>query len=201
MTRTHAPLRPQMPAFTQRCHQRGPLALIEVFRDYGLIPDDRGEIPHLSREAAALIRSCGYPARAGQTFRCPLLPDEAVRGYPMFEHLSNADWIVRRWGRGPYDWHPKRAQLIPIRQIRPKEPISKTERRFLELIAKRPLSRRRLQQKLWDVPASMFNHILDNLIAIGLTTGRDGQLCLSCAGVNCLAHAENPSLDLALKRR
>ena len=111
-TRTK-PARLAMPDFTQRCHQRGPEALIEVFRNYGLIPDEQAEIRFLSGEAAALIRSCGYPARAGQTVRCPLLPDEHVRGYPVFEHLTDAEWWVRRWGFGPLDWNPKRAIYLP----------------------------------------------------------------------------------------
>src|ERR1700693_5684547 len=64
---TTPPTRPRMPSFTQRVHQRGPQALIEIFRDYpGPIPDDVGEIRNLSVSQAALIRSCGYPARAGR---------------------------------------------------------------------------------------------------------------------------------------
>jgi len=55
------------------------VALIEVFRDHGLIPDDRGELPPLTPSQATLIRSCGYDARAGRVWRCPLLPDEHVR--------------------------------------------------------------------------------------------------------------------------
>jgi hypothetical protein len=64
---TRTPACAVMPSYTQRVYQRGPLALIEVLRDYGVIPDERGEIRYLSRWAAALIRACGYPARAGQT--------------------------------------------------------------------------------------------------------------------------------------
>jgi hypothetical protein len=115
-----------IPSFPQRCHERGPEALIEVFRAYNLIPNDRGEIRHLSASHAALIRSCGYTARAGQTWRCPPLPDEAVRGYPFFEHLTNAEWWSRRWGRGPFDWFPKRAQL---REILPIDPLDKFDHR------------------------------------------------------------------------
>ena len=152
MTRRRKPAHPPVPTFNQRCHERGPEALIEVFRDCGQIPvpDDRGEIPSLSRDAAALIRSCGYSARAGQTWRCPLLPDQHVRGYPMFEHLSDGDWIARQWGHGPFDWHPKRAALRPM--PRPVDTLGSFDRRVIRRLRKAPgqrLDPRALKRTYW----------------------------------------------------
>jgi hypothetical protein len=151
----------------QRCHQRGPEALIEIFRDYGLIPDPLGEIPCISPSQAALIRSCGYTARAGLTWRCPHLPDEVVRGYRLFEHLSNAEWIVRRWGHGPGEWHPKRAEF---REILPIDPLDRFDERVMELLGKAPgqrLPKSVLQRKLWRLPGRFLNHKLSRLISAG----------------------------------
>jgi hypothetical protein len=48
MTRRKKPQRAAMPEYARRCHERGPQALIEVLLNYGLIPDQVGEIRHLS---------------------------------------------------------------------------------------------------------------------------------------------------------
>jgi hypothetical protein len=155
-----------MPEWTTRCQKRGPEALIDIFRDYGLIPDDRGEIQSLSASAANLIRSCGYPARAGQAWRCPLLPDEHVRGCPMFEHLSDGDWIVWRWGHGPFDWHPKRAALLPI--PRPVDTLGNFDRRVIRRLRKAPghrLDRRALKRTYWRRGAWFVDRTIDLLIA------------------------------------
>ena len=166
-----------MPEWTTRCHRRGPEALIEIFRDYGLIPDDRGEIQSLSPSAAELIRSCGYSARAGQTWRCPLLPDEHVRGYPMFAHLSDGDWIARQWGHGPFDWHPKRAALRPIpRQL---DPLSSFDRRVIRRLQNAPgqrLDRRALKRTYWRRGAWFVDRTIDRLIAEDRITEHSGSL-------------------------
>jgi hypothetical protein len=176
MNRTRTFPRLAMPDYSRRCHQRGPEALIEAFLAYGLVPDDRGEIRHLSPSHAALIRSCGYPARAGQTWRCPLLPDELVRGYPFFEHLTNAERWSRRWGRGPFDWHLKRAAL---RAIAPLDPISGHEQSILKLLAKQPgqrPTRRQIQQRVSRrFPTRYLDCMLGRLLALDrITVEGDG---------------------------
>jgi hypothetical protein len=159
--------RPVMPEWTTRCHERGPEVLIEIFRDHGLIPDDRGEIQSLSASAAKLIRSCGYAARAGQTWRCPLVPDEHVRGYPMFEHLSDGGWIARQWGLGTFDWHPKRAALLPIPHPAV-DTLGNFDRRLIRRLRKAPghrLDRRALKRTYWRRGAWFVDRAIDLLIA------------------------------------
>jgi len=169
-----------MPDFTRRVQERGPLALIEIFRDCGQVPtpDDRGEIRNPSPEVAALLRSCGYAARAGETWRCPLLPDEHVRGYWMFEHLSDAPWINwRQWGDGPYDWHPKRAKLLPAPA--PKDALSSFEQRVIGSLQEAPdqhLDRGALKRKYWRRSAQIVDHAIDLLIAGDHVSEHDGLL-------------------------
>jgi len=166
-----------MPQGNTRCHERGPEALIEVFRDYGPIPDHRGEIRSLSRDAAALIRSCGYAARAGQTWRCPLLPDEHVRGYPFFEHLSDGDWIARQWGFGPFDWHPERAAPLPVpRQM---DQLGKFDRRIIQRLQNAPgqrLDRRALKRTYWRRGAWFVDRTIDRLLTTDHITEHGGSL-------------------------
>jgi hypothetical protein len=155
---------------------QGPAALIEVLRTRGLRPDGMGEVFNLSREDARAIRACGYTARGGcygRVWRCPPLPADLVGGTFLW-YLSDA--IVRRYGYGLGDWHPKRAVFRPVA---PPDPLSKPEKRIIGLLHRAPLqgrTRRQLQQRLSrNIPTWYLDRLLANLTALGrITTDAGG---------------------------
>ncbi|HZT32544.1 MAG TPA: DNA/RNA-binding winged helix domain-containing protein [Bryobacteraceae bacterium] len=145
-------------------------ALAEVLMRLRNIPDGLGETV-LSSEEAAQIRRCGFQARAGCTWRCPPLPDELVRWNPLLHHLSDAIDPLSRFS----PWHPRRAASRRIADI---YPLMRIERKVIEHVRRPPyrLPRRRLQQKMWRLPASFFNHMLNRMIAEDRITQQDGWL-------------------------
>jgi hypothetical protein len=64
-------------------------ALVDVLTRLYQIPDGLGETV-LNTEEAAAIRKCGFVARAGTRWRCPVLPDHLVCWNPLLWHLSDA---------------------------------------------------------------------------------------------------------------
>ncbi len=134
-------------------------ALVDVLTRLYQIPDGLGETV-LRPEEAAAIRKCGFAARAGTTWRCPVLPDELVSWNPLLRHLSDAINVHNR----PAGWKQKRA---PSRLIRQFHPISTIERKILAKLGKAPyyMSKRRLQQKMWRYPARFFNRTISRMIA------------------------------------
>ena len=74
------------------------VALIDALTGLCQIPDGLGETI-LRPEEAAAIRRCGFAARAGVPWRCPLLPDELVNWNPLLRHLSDAINCLWRPGR------------------------------------------------------------------------------------------------------
>ena len=117
----------------------------------------------LTRTEARRIRAYGFEAVAGRKWRCPLLPDALVRDNPLFEHLSvsySPSWRPRAW-------NPKRAQ--PLHRYRPPA-LTTIEQRMLNLLrraARGQLSKRRLQQRLWRLPAKFLNHMIRSLASKG----------------------------------
>ena len=134
-------------------------ALIEILTNLYRVPDGLGETI-LTREGAAAIRKCGFAARAGTTWRCPVLPDALVSWNPLLCHLSDAIDPLSR----PGTWHPKRAPSRLIRQFRPMYQI---ELKIVSHLRKEPyrLTKRQLQQKMWRYPAKFFNRTLARLVA------------------------------------
>jgi len=129
----------------------------------------------LSRTEAQKIRACGFEARAGCKWRCPLLPDVLVRDNPMLQHLS-AD--VNPFWR-PREWNPQRARPIP--HYVP-SPIGAIEEKVLRLVRMAPgqrLAKRSVQQRLWRLPATILNHVLRALSSAGYVQWRNGWLSTS----------------------
>ncbi len=141
-------------------------ALIEVLLTLRYLPDHLGETKLNSTEAAA-IRACGFEARAGwkRPWRCPLLPHALLWPYPALYHLS--DGVDRLWQPTHLGWAKERAR--PIKQIAPlppMDPLSSIDKRILNAVRMAGrIPKRRLQQKLWRLPAMIFNHALHRLIA------------------------------------
>lgn len=112
---------------------------------------------------AKRIRACGFEARDGCFWRCPLLPDHVVQGNPILEPLAAG---YDRFYRSR-KWNPERA-----RPLHPALPLSftKIEEAILSLLSRAPecrLPKRTLQQRLWRLPAKFLNHIIQSLAARG----------------------------------
>jgi hypothetical protein len=96
------------------------------------------------------------------------LPDDLVWGTAL-DHLSDA--IDPNWR--PAGWNPKRA--------RPAHVCSESwiEEKMLKLLARAPdhrLTRTRLQQGLWRIPARFFHHALGRLIERDRVAAHEGWL-------------------------
>ena len=145
-------------------------ALVEVLTRLYQIPDGLGETVLRTEEAAA-IRACGFAARAGCPWRCPLLPDALVAWNPLLQHLSDAVDALNR----PAGWKPKRALSRLVPQF---HPISKIEAKILAKLGKEPyyMSKRRLQQIMWRYPARFFNQTISRMIANNVITLYQGHL-------------------------
>jgi hypothetical protein len=145
-------------------------ALVDVLARLFQIPDGLGETILLPEEAAA-IRKCGFKARAGCTWRCPVLPDELVRLNPLLRHLSDAIHPLNR----PAGWKPKRAAEAPYNS--PGYAITKYENRLYKTLFKAPgqcLRKRELQHRNWRMHARFFNCVLGGLIQRGSFTVFNG---------------------------
>jgi hypothetical protein len=146
-------------------------ALVEVLTGLYQIPDGLGETI-LRPEEAAAIRACGFGARAGSVWRCPLLPDALVCWNPLLRHLSDAIDPYSRQG----EWKPKRA---PARLVSEFRPIDKVESKILRHLSRKPpycMSKRHLQQRMWRYSAKFFNRILNHMLARGRITLYQGLL-------------------------
>lgn len=145
--------------------------LIHLLRYLRRPVDGLGETV-LSRSEAAKVRACGIEARAACTWRCPLLPDVLVRDNPGFEYLSDkADPFWRRRG-----WNPQRAQQLP--RYEP-SPLGAIEEKILLVLSRAPshrMAKRRLQQLLWRLPASILNYVLRSLSQQGYLQWHNGWL-------------------------
>jgi hypothetical protein len=139
-------------------------ALINVIASLRSLPDHLGET-RIDRKESARIRACGFTARAG-LWRCPALPDEQIWWGTLW-HLSDKihhQYGNTRQGKDGY-WHRNRSRPVSIAPI---DPLSKFDRRFLNLLQRRgPMRRREMQRRLWRIPASIFNPVLSRLIAEG----------------------------------
>jgi hypothetical protein len=129
----------------------------------------------LSRVEAKKIRACGFEARAGCIWRCPLLPDWLVRDYPTLQPCSDElDPVCR-----PRAWNPQRAR--PIHRYVP-SPIGAIEAKILRLVRMAPdqrLAKRSVQQRLSRLPATILNHVLRALSLRGYLQWRNGWLSTS----------------------
>jgi hypothetical protein len=145
-------------------------ALVEVLTRLWQIPDGLGETV-LRPEEAAAIRACGFGARAGCVWRCPLLPDALVSWNPLLRHLSDAVDPLSR----PGAWKPKRA---PSRLASQRDPLARVERLILTHLSKEPyyMTKRQLQQRMWRYPARFFNRTLARMIQNDRVTVYEGFL-------------------------
>jgi len=138
-------------------------ALVSVVKGLRRLPDaSLGEtVPN--RKDAARIRACGFEARGGQPWRCPLIPDDLVQGDPVLEPLAAGyDKFYRS-----RKWNPERAQ--PLNPALPSS-FTKMEEAILLMLRRAPdrrLPKRTVQQRLWRLPAKFLNHIIQSLAARG----------------------------------
>lgn len=138
-------------------------ALIAVLMTLRRIPDPALGETTLNRSEAKRIRGCGFEARAGGTWRCPLLPDQLVRGNPLLEPLAAGyDQFFRS-----LKWNPERAR--PLHPVLPSS-FTKIEEAILRVLRRAPdcrLAKRTLQQRLWRLPAKFLNHMIQSLAERG----------------------------------
>lgn len=137
--------------------------------------DQFGETIPSAREARQ-IRACGFEARAGCKWRCPLLPELLVRGNPLLEFLSedlDAFWHPRGWSR-------ERARPLHRRYQPPT--LTAIEARILNMLRRAPLgqlAKRALQQRLWRFPTSFLNYALKSLALKGYIQWTGPLICTS----------------------
>ena len=135
-------------------------------RDPSPLPRSLGRNARSTRKKRRSSGRADFSRAAAVRRRCPLLPDELV-WWTTLAHLS--DKIHHRYGKARDAtngyWYYKRARPVAIAPI---DPVSKLDRRLLNYLRHYgPTRKRRLQQRLWRIPATMFKATLAYLIAEG----------------------------------
>jgi hypothetical protein len=137
------------------------LKLIDLLQDLRQPIDNAGETT-LTPDEASKIRELGWTARAGCTWRAPLIPWMYLAPYPWLHALAaETDPLTRS-----IPWHMRRAVFFRVPHVT--DSLGKLDYRILKLLDKAPghaLSRTALQRRLWRVPGTIFNHAVDRLIS------------------------------------
>jgi hypothetical protein len=135
-------------------------------------PNNLGEFS-ISGEEAASLRKLGWSARGPGIWRAPTLPWEAVSLFRTLWLLADHIDPASR----PCPWNPRRAAFVGVYSTA--DSLGQLDHRILKLLDKAPghvLSRTHLQRRLWRIPATIFHHALDRLIAQDRITVYDGLL-------------------------